>query len=81
LAKPRISKAERTRKVVKIRALVMAAAKRVSQFQTVIIHCVAHFLSKFAAINFVDKQWIYESLECILDIVSMEQGALYGCDN
>jgi hypothetical protein len=44
-------------------------------------NCVAHFLSKFAVINFVDKQWIYESLECMLDIVSMEQGALYGCDN
>jgi hypothetical protein len=37
LAKPRIFKAERTRRVVKIRALVMAAAKRVSQFQTISI--------------------------------------------
>ena len=35
LAKSRISKAEKTRKMVKIRAQMMAAIKRFSQFQTI----------------------------------------------
>ena len=44
-------------------------------------NCAAHSLSKFATINFVDRQWLFQSLECILDIVRMEQSALPSSDS
>jgi hypothetical protein len=36
------------------------------------------FLSKFATINFVDIHWLFESPDCIQDIIMMEQVALSG---
>ena len=36
----------------------------------------AHSLSKFATRNIVDKQWLHDSPNCILDIIMMEQVAL-----
>ena len=36
----------------------------------------AHFLSKFALSNFMNKQWFFECPECILDVIRREQIAL-----